>query len=381
VQVKGGILPQTTTPLATLVEVETMHTQDYPIVIETLGQVKPAVEVSLRSQVSGTIINTTPAFTPGKVVSSGEVLIQIDPKDYELALQKQEALYQQAQASYAIEQGQQQIAQNELSLLFEVTGQKPEDTTLALRAPQLAQVEAALENARVDLDMARLDVQRTTISAPFDALITERLVGIGDNISTQDKLSTLVATDRYWVTLAVPLQQLTQLQLPKKRIYQPGVSPRVIEAEVLLQGTNHRRKAYVLGTTGVVNEDSRLAEILVAIPDPLLLKGKAQHKQETMEHSTFSLGDYVKVLLPGKRIKNGIRLPLAWLREGNAVWLMVDGTLKRKKLTPVYQDQKYAYFTQGLTTGDTIITSELVLVVDGMPVRTQDTDSTDQASD
>jgi multidrug efflux pump subunit AcrA (membrane-fusion protein) len=81
-------------------------------------------------------------------------------------------------------------------------------------------------------------------------------------------------------------------------------------------------------------------------------------------------GMFVKVRIKGKMLPNVIRLPRHTIHNGSFVWLEEDGKLSIRKVTIARFNSDYAYITDGIADGDTVITSPLDTVTDGMLIRT-----------
>jgi RND family efflux transporter MFP subunit len=331
---------------------------NYTVPIEALGQVIPSTEIHLKSQVSGEIIAISEEFLPGGLINKDEIILKIDPSDYKISVQKYEAVLKQAEANYDLELGRQNIAKSELELLKKTTGKPINNTELALRRPQLEQANAEKIKAKSDLDKAKLDFNRTEIKAPYNALIVDRNANIGDKVSSQDSLARIVATDEYWIELSIPVNELKWLDIPYSNSEQGS------KAYIFLDGDRGTRTGHILKLTGKLDDQSRFANILLSVRDPLLINNTAK--------SAFPLilGDYVKVILDGKTLNNALRIPLSWLRDENTVWVMKEGKLVFKPITPIYEDREYIYIQDGLKPSDKIITSDISVPVNGMPIRT-----------
>ena len=84
-----------------------------------MGTVVPAESVTLQPQVDGEIVFVSDDLEPGGLLSAGDELLRIDPRDYELAVLQRESEVAQAQSTLRLEQGQQSIAKREFELLSE----------------------------------------------------------------------------------------------------------------------------------------------------------------------------------------------------------------------------------------------------------------------
>lgn len=334
---------------AILVDVQPVTSGDYPAQIEVMGQVVPFMEAVIRPQVSGEIVEVTKEFAAGGRFHKGELLLRIDPEDYELAVEKQQAILQQAQADFRMEMGRQSIAREELAILSQTTGEEIENPELALRRPQLEQAQAEVHKAQAELEIAELNLARTRIHAPFDALITQRHVNLGDKVSSQDALATLVNTETYWVDAAVPVNKLPWL------IRKPNAPVTLYSQDGKAQWQGNVYK--IIGT---VNPQSRLAAITLAVPKPL-------------DASTpLILGDYVRADIEGQAMENVIRIPLHYVRDGARAWVAKDDILEIRQVTIVFEDRGYAYVSEGLQEGDWLVTSNIPVAVEGMKLRVSD---------
>src|SRR5690606_17819963 len=84
--------------------------------VEAYGVVRPAREVQIYPEVSGRIVKMHPALEPGGVIAEGDILVEIDPEEYELALDRALGALAEAEAALEVEQGRQLIAKREWEL-------------------------------------------------------------------------------------------------------------------------------------------------------------------------------------------------------------------------------------------------------------------------
>ncbi len=323
---------------------------NFPLEIEVLGLVRAAKESVLKAQVSGEVIWTGDEFIPGGFFEKDAPILKIDPADYALDVQMRKAALAQMQAALKIEKGQQDTAKEELAMLKRSTGKKFESTDLALRKPQLEQAQADIDSAQAGLDMAELNLERTTLSAPFNAILTARNTDVGNIVSSQDNLGTLVSTDEYWIDVDVPLADIRWLEVPGST------------AVITLDGGRGVRKGRLIKMTGTLNEQSRLAGMIVSVADPLL---REDHDEGLYP---LILGDYARITLVGKTLKDAARIGQSFVRGADKVWLERDGKLVIQTVEIVHKDREYAYITQGLKDGDRLITSNIITPVDGMNI-------------
>ena len=197
---------------ATLVESAPVKFADRAAVISAMGLVQAAKRIVLHPRVTGEVIEVNEDFVPGGTFAEGEMLLKIDPTDYDLALRQIARAVAQAEADLRVEEGSQEIARKDFELLGEMVKEKDRD--LVLRKPQLETARASLESARAQLEKARVDLERTTVKAPFNAVVQSQDVNIGARVTESTPLATLVGTDTYWVEATVPVNQLKWIRIP-----------------------------------------------------------------------------------------------------------------------------------------------------------------------
>lgn len=342
-----------------LVEIIRAERVSQPVRIRAMGTVMPAREAVIRPRVAGMIVEQSESFVPGGYFRAGEFMLQIDRADYEQALLQRSSDLARAEAALQIELGDQAVAQEELELL-EVD--IPEiNRELILRVPQVNQAKAEVRSAEAAVQRAALDLDRTTIVAPFDGHIVERAVTIGNNVSAGDDLATLVGAEQYWIELAVPVASL--------RWIRTGDDPLVPGSRAVVRypgawGPDASREGEVMRQVGRLEQGSRLARLLVSVADPLA------HEKGRADRPDLILGAFVDVEIEGHTLENVIVLDRDHVREGDVVWTMDESDrLRTRPVTIVHRGRDEVYITAGLDHGDRIVTTNLTTPVDGMLLR------------
>lgn len=343
---------------AMLVEVDTVRQGSYRPLITATGTVEAEQDILLSPRVSGEVIRLSPAFVPGGYVKQGEVLLQIDPSDYEIALATRQTELHQAEAELEMEMGRQDVARKDYQLLDETL--EVEDRALVLREPQLNAAQSRVRAAEAAVEQAELDLQRTTVRAPFDAHILSRSANLGSLVSPGDDLGRLVGLDHYWVVTTVPLSRLRWLKFPENG--EKG-SEVIIRNRTAWQPGEHR-VGHLARLVGALEEQTRLARIIVEVEDPLNFLQLAQ------DRPTLMIGAFVEVEMPAEKINEAIRLNRDYLRKGNTVWVMAGDSLQIRDPEILLTDAEHAYITGGLEEGDLIVKTNLTTVVEGARLRT-----------
>lgn len=350
--------------LPPLVEVTSIRPSQERVRVVAMGSVVPAEEVELRAEVSGRIVALSKNLVPGGRVKKGEVLVRIDPRQYDLMLREKEAAVERAEVDLALEKGRQRVAHREWKLIGK-SGTE-EGKALALRGPQLKSAEAALAAAKSSLERAQLDVERTTIRAPFNAVVKDEMVDRGQLVTPQSKLGSLVGTDRFWVQVSVPVSQLAWLSIPGTNATE-GSKAEVIQD--LGGGRNVRRTGRVVRLLGDLDPKGRMARILVEIEDPLGLATE----EPPEDHMPLLVGAYVRVQMEGRTLDRVFAVKRAALRGENQLWIAdEEDTLRIREVEVAWRGRDRVYLSAGVEPGERLITSRLATPVEGMKLRVAD---------
>jgi RND family efflux transporter MFP subunit len=354
-----------------LVETVTVRRGTYAPRLVVLGTVDPAQEVTLSPRVSGQVTELSPRFVPGEIVRQGELLVRIDPADFENALSIRQSELEQSQASLEIEEGRQRLAEKELALLEGTIDET--NRALVLRKPQIASIRAEVSAAQAAVERARLDLQRSKVTAPFDAQILSRSVNVGSQVSPGDELAQLVGIEAYWVIATVPVRSLQWVQFPDAECEDSACQG----SDVTLRnpGTwppGAERKARVSRMLGTLDQQTRLARVLITVSDPLA---------RNTEGPPLILDTLIETEIEGRPLENVIRLDRDHLHQDDTVWVMKDNELQIRNAEVVFQDAEHAYLRSGLDDGDEVVTTTLATVAEGIGLRRIDAEPVDAESE
>ncbi|MGK2907139.1 MAG: efflux RND transporter periplasmic adaptor subunit [Desulfuromonadales bacterium] len=337
--------------------------------VSAMGTVIPQREVILKPQVSGGIIQISDKLIPGGHFARGEQLLTIDPRDYQLEVQQLASEVARVEADRQLELGRQMVAQKEYELLGEMVS--AEEKALMLRQPQLENLRAVLDGTRARLEQAQIDLERTVIKAPFNAVIMSREINIGTIVSPGTTLATLVGSDRYWIEAPIPASQLQWIKTSQDGIA-AGSEVRIFD--IATWGTDRFRNGQVIGLTAAVEEQGRMAKLLVEVRDPLALQAS------TKGQPVLLLGSYVRVEIAGANVPNAAAIERNLVRDGNRVWIMDDqGTLDIRSVDIAFRGQDQVLITGGIRDGELLVTSNLPAPVQGMSLRLKGTETTNPA--
>lgn len=328
-------------------------------VIEAHGEVVPAERVEVAPRVAGEVVEVSPKLEAGGRVAKGEVLAQLDRSDYEIALEQARTDLAKARADLKIEQGNQEVAKTEAELLGEELSEQ--ERALVLRQPQLDSAQADVAAAKADVERARLDLQRTTIRAPFDAVVQSASIEVGSQVSVGQTIAELVGTDRYYVDLAVPAAKLQYITAAEDRA---GQGSNVVFDNPSVWPESETRTGEVLRVRPNLTEEGRMAQIRVAVPEPL------------DRNPRMLVGAYLRARIQGTPLGEVVALDRAYLREDDTVWVMTaEDRLEMRAVSIAYRGPEHVYVDVGLAEGDRIVTSDIATPTSGMRLRTRDADA------
>lgn len=337
----------------TSIDATRIKKSDYPVFIETQGTVDASRNGSLVPEVAGTIVGVSPNFVIGGAFRTGEVLLEIDPRDYKIALTLTEATFAQAKAALAEETARATQAGEDWKRL----GRKGKPSELTLRKPQLAAARASLESARAQVQRAQLDLDRTQIKASYDGTVKTKFVDLGQYINKGSTLGEIYAIDIAEIRLPLNNQQLGFIALPGIG----GNSNSKVTFNASIGGTEHTWEGNIVRSEGAIDPDSRQLFVIAQVDNPFNL---------ATDRPPLRVGQYVQANIAGKILKDVFVIPRAALREEREV-LIVDelNTLQTRAVKVVWKDSDVAVINSGLQDGDVISITALGSVTNGTRVR------------
>ena len=342
---------------------------DLPWTIEYPAQVVGSLEVQVRAQVGG--ILKARLFDEGAYVEQGTQLFQIDPAEYQVALQRAEGALAQAQTD--VNRTRRDYERMKKLRADNAISQKDYDDSLS--AYETAQAEVKV--AKAGVSDAKINLEYTKVLAPISGITGKEAQSVGSLISPAGNglLTTMVQIHPLWVNFSMPSSQFYKLA----RGYLDGT--------IALKDENSKDAVYVEAITS----DGRV------YPE----KGSIIFFDSTEDAKTASLamraefpnpdkqrmlmpGQFIRVRLIGAMYKDAVLIPASAVLStptGNLVYIIgEDGSVKNQEVTVQLQDNMYIV-SSGLKGGETIISEGLIKIRPGMKVAAQLKDFSIPASD
>jgi RND family efflux transporter MFP subunit len=330
-----------------LVEVMDLDQTTVNFTVTSQGTVRPRTETVLSAEVAGSIVSVSPDFVVGGVFARNEVLMRIDPVNYEVALKQAEALVKQRQIEF---DGAEKLRNQ---------GYRAET--------EYASAAAALASANAELVRAQRNLERTYIRLPYDGMVRAKEADLGQYVNVGSRLGVTFATDFAEVRLPLTESDLAFVDLP-----QPGqmLGPDDGPGAVLTarhRGLTSEWPARITRTEGVVDERNRVSYAVARIDDPYALR------RGNDTGLPLPMGTFVGALVEGTTVDDIIRVPREALR-GNSQLMFIDdeNRLRIRQVEILRADAEYAYLSGGAEAGERIILTAIESPVNGMRLRTSD---------
>lgn len=333
-----------------LVEAVTLSRQEKQITIPSYGTLQALQQTELHALVSGQVIELSPLFKAGKYVKKGDVLLQLDKAEYEIAVQEALSNVSDARLALAEEQARFDQTQREWSKTPE---SRPENE-YALRKPQIAAAKVRLDTALAALEFARLNLARTSVRAGFDGRISAIHAQLGTYVTPATLLAEGYETSAAELRLPVAAQDYAFLpEVDGKNAGQVSVAlanTLVSPAEIW--------DATLVRSEASVDQGSQQVFVVARIDDPFALA------QSSMKRP-LKIGQYLEASIQGKQVRDALSIPNKAIYQGRFVYVLEDEQVRRKDIKVLWRDQDNSLVASGLQEGELLIVTALGNVSSG----------------
>lgn len=334
------------------VEVTQVSHDDYPVSITGYGEAGSLNIVPVAPEVSGKIIKIHPRLEAGEVLSKGELLFRIDPRDYQI-------VYKTGSERLKNLERNRELALKEFERVKQLFEKNKVGTLSGVDAAEKAYLSAADITSQVEQSVktAQINLERCDVRMQFDGRVEDVALEKGQYVAPGQKLLTLV--DDSVLEIHVPLDsrdarnwlRFENRNVKKTSVWFSGIKQVPCEirwtentAGQVWKGRLHR----------VVRFDKQTRTLTVAI--------RADRKNSDMGKDTLPLVDgmFCSVAIPGKMMRQVIRLPRWAVSFENTVYTAVENRLKTVSVHVVRAEGDYVYLNGELNDGDQVITTRLV---------------------
>lgn len=344
------------------VRVAEVSLESVDLVVGSQGKVQAAQTVSLSAAVAGPVQWISPSMESGGYIESGEVLLRLDTSDFETAVERSRANMQQTLA-------EAEFADAELERLQELAERRLASDSQLQDAQRRTEVNRArLADAEASFRQAELDLDRTELRAPFNAIIQSRDVELGQYVNRAQSVAVLFGADEVEVRVPLAMRQLGFLDVP---LGQRGEIPEQDAPEVALTGTyggqQYQWRGKLVRIEASIDPNSNTVQTIIRVPQP-----SASDQWAMQQHKAIPLpiGLYVEADITGKTVDDIIALPRSVIRNNNQV-LVVDAENKMyfREVEIFRLEEQKVLISGGILPGERICISPIQAVVDGMAVQ------------
>lgn len=326
--------------------------------IDFIGRTEATEDVSLRSQVEGTLLKRH--FTGGDDVQKGDLLFEIDPAPYQTQVSQDKAALTHAESAYSIAKNRWQRGKK-----LRKTGAMSEIDFDELTA-QVNQTKADVALKKAALERSELNLSYTKIVAPISGRISRSQVSLGDLITANNvELGTLVQLDPIWVNFQISEKQINQARQDNSSVNE-DIDQDSLKVDIYLnKESKYKHSGKIDFVDNRVDQSTGTLAIRAVFPNPdkLLLPGQYTNLTITLPNSTKA------ILIPQAAVQEE--------QQGRFVLVVNDKNIVEKRMVKLGARYDVRWMVEeGLNAGDKIIVDGLQKVRMGIEVET--TEQTDK---
>ena len=345
---------QAPTPRVPAVQVAQVSPRTVQMTVTAHGEVLPKTESDLVSEVAGRVVAVAPTLVSGGFFTRGDVLVEIERVDYEVALEQSRA--QLASAMSELENAEKAFRRREeLAETQSVSASIGDDAR-----NRLTIAEASLRAARALIARAERDLERTRMTAPYDGRVRAERVDAGQFVNRGEAIARLYSIDYAEVRLPVRDVDLAflPLSLARKSASATAMPRVVLRAE--FAGAEHTWQARIVRTEGELDPRTRMINMIAQVPRPYEPSGSAP---------ALTVGLFVEAEIFGNRVDDVIVVPRTAVQQGNRLYVVTpDNRLAFRDATILRMTGATAYIKAGVQAGEAICLSALDAAVEGQSV-------------
>ncbi len=313
--------------------VDTVSVEPGPVAVNILsrGIVAPRRNIELVTEVSGRVIWVDPGFLQGEEVQKDQLLLRIDPIDYEVAVADAEAAVASAEFSLA-------------------------EVKVVVKKAAIAEAEARVAAAKARLRQAQVDLANTEIRAPFAAVVDIKRVDLGQFVQTGTAVMKLLSTGVAEVRLPLLASDVPFVKYGQEE----DGSWHQLSLQATFGNVTHSWQARLARLERRVDEETRVFFLVAQVDKPY---------DKNLHSHILAMGLFVETSFQGAEIPRAVRLPRSVLHNGSSVYVVREGAIHRQPVELLRREGDTVIVGRGLNSGDQVVLSRLDLMVDGMAVQ------------
>lgn len=310
-------------PMAMPVDVALARTDTVTETIRATGQVEAVQAIELRPEVEGRIVGIM--VSEGREVAQGAPLFKIDDTELKAQVARLEA--ERDLADQALTRTRELIAKN------------------ASSTADLEQAEATARSAAAQLDLQQVRLDRTVVRAPFAGVVGQRLVSLGDYVTSATRLTTLQTVDPQRAAFTVPESYAQQLQTRQRVSFTVAALP------------DRRFTGTVDFVDPRVELPGRTITVKASVPNP---------------QRVLMPGMFIEASIAAETRPNAVVIPedaVLPLSGSDFVWVVTEGKAARRQVTLGIRVPGFVEVRDGIAAGEQVVVGGLERLFEGAPVR------------
>lgn len=334
---QAGAPPERPAPM---VEVITAAPADHQLRVRTQGTVRAKTQVELAAQVAGRVVKVSENFADGGFFQAGDILLTIEPDDYEFALARTEAALAQAEQRLAEERGRSRQAEREWRELGSA-----EANDLFLRKPQLRAAELAVTAAEADVAASKLALDRTIIRAPFDGRVLQKRADVGQFVGNGTPLAQVYAIEA--LELRLPVSDAQLALLPESLLTSSGGLVGASAAITVNIGDKvWNFSAPIVRAEAEIDRRSRVANLIAEF------SGSPEIKEGRPE---LTPGVFARAEIMGRPVPGVIELSNSALSPDGHILVVNEQSVLERRDVAVVNREKDRVWISGIAEGEAVV--------------------------
>jgi RND family efflux transporter MFP subunit len=320
--------------------------------LEETGTLAAVNSVDLVARVPGFV--TAIHYKDGSLVKKGTLLFEVEPEPYKVKWEQAIAAEDGAKAQ--LQQSQAEFDRQADLIKRQVSTQALYDKALAQRDSD----KANLDQAKANTEIAKINYGYTQVAAPFDGIVTARLISVGEYVganNTPTKLATIVQVDPIWVNFNINEQEVQRIRAERAKMGETTNNVSNIPVEVGLQtDTGFPYKGHLDYASPTVTSGTGTLAVRGIFPNP---------------NASLLPGYFVRVRVPGPGQERFLVPDVAIGADQGGRYLLVlnaDNVVEQRKIEAGQHVGSMRVILQGLKPDDRVVVDGLLRAIPGQKV-------------
>ena len=339
---------------APVVETLRVRSETVRMSVAAHGTVVPKTQSNLVAEVSGRVVSVAPAMVSGGFFVKGDVLVEIERLDYDVALERARANLASAESELD-NAGKAYERRRELTESDSISQSQHDDAQ-----NRLAVARASLRAAAAQVSRAERDLERTRLVAPYDGRVRTERVDAGQFVNRGEAVAALYSIDFAEVRLPVRDEDLAFLPLSIGRAVEDGDATTPVILRASFAGKDRTWHAKIVRAEGELDPQTRMVNLIAQVEAPYDQPGDAP---------PLTVGLFVEAEIVGTEFEGVVKVPRSAMVAGERVRVVTpDNRLEFRSVGVLRRTGDTIFLSGGVADGESICLSELPIATEGQRV-------------